>query len=123
MYDVGVLVQELGSTRCGQGQFICSVTGLHLPHLDPPLESPLWEPKTHRGPVLEHREWEAMVQTWEHSLAIPLELANVGPIWGNMGISVDPLDGFHIELLSYSPFHPICYMVTVKKKVGDRKAL
>ena len=66
---------------------------------------------------------EAMVQTWEHDLVIPLELVGVGPIWGNNGISGDPRDGFHIELLPYSPSHPICYMVTVKKKVDDREAL
>ena len=25
--------KELDDTLCGQGQFVCSVTGLHLPHL------------------------------------------------------------------------------------------
>ena len=63
------------------------------------------------------------MQTWEHDLTIPLELVSMGPIWGNTGISGDPRDGFHIELLSYSPFHPICYMVTVKKKEGEHEAL
>ena len=46
MYDVGDLGKELDSTLCGQGQFICSVIGLHLPHLDNQLEFFLWEPKT-----------------------------------------------------------------------------
>ena len=31
--DLDVLGKELDGTLCGQGQFICSVTGLHLPHL------------------------------------------------------------------------------------------
>ena len=107
MYDLGALGKKSDSTRCGQGQFICRVTGLHLPHLDHQLEFFLWEPKAHSGTVLEHREWEAMVQTWEHDLAIPLELVGVGPIWGNTGISGDP--GMDSTLNYCHILHPTRY--------------
>ena len=77
----------------------------------------------HSDIVLEHPEWDAMVHIREHIWAIPLELVGVGPIWGSTDRFGDPLDAYLSELLLYSSFYPVCYMVTVKKRVGDREAL
>ena len=54
MYDLDALGKEPDSTLCGQEQFICSVTGLHLPHLDYQLEFLQMEPKMTNDMVLEH---------------------------------------------------------------------
>ena len=122
MYDAGTLGKELDSTLCGTGQFVCSVTGLHLPPLDHHLEFS-WELKTYRSTVLEHRECETMVQTWEQVLATPLELVSMRPTWESVGGFGDHRDVYHSELLSYSSFYLVGYMVTVQKRIGDREAL
>ena len=52
-YDVGVLYRELSSTLYDQGQFICSVTSLHLSYLDHQLEC---LPRDSMGSI--HMVWE-----------------------------------------------------------------
>ena len=63
------------------------------------------------------------MQIWKHVSVIPLELVGVGPMWGSIDSFGDPLDAYLSELLPYSSFYLIWYMVNVKKKVGDREAL
>ena len=92
MYDAGALGKELDSTLCGTRQFINSVTGLHLPPLDHHLEF-LWGLKKYCSTLLEHREWETMVQTWEHVSATPLDFVGVGPIWESTDRFGDPQIG------------------------------
>ena len=151
--------RELDGTLYGQGQFICIVTGLHLPHLDHKLESLPSETKMTIGLALEHmrvdkyigelpptsfsylavpmtlvrkmvgdhealryRRQDMMVKIWKHDLAIRQELLDVEPTWESTGSFEDP-HAYHWELLPFSSFHPVFYVATIKKKVGDRESL
>ena len=52
-HDVVVLGKKLNDALCGQGQFICSVTGLHLSYLDHQMEC---LPQDSMGSI--HMVWE-----------------------------------------------------------------